>query len=106
MKETLFYHLESLKMLNFLQGTPRGSWASFDLRNSQPDASIAGLLDAVDADTVDSINEMKRSDKRPKKVFALYPLQTEAEMSERRFPSKVPQENIRHRILVQCNKLE
>ena len=93
-------------MHNFLQGTPRGSWASFDLRNSQPDAAIAGLLDAVDADTVDSINEIKRSDKRPRKVFALYPLQTETEMSERRFPSKVPQENIRHRILVQCNKLE
>ncbi len=34
------------------QGTPRGSWASFDLRNSQPDAPIAGLLDSVDADTV------------------------------------------------------
>ena len=37
------------------QGTPRGSWASFDLRNSQPDAAIAGLLDSVDADTVDSV---------------------------------------------------
>lgn len=88
------------------QGTPRGSWASFDLRNSQPDPVIAGVLDSVDADTVDSINEVKRSEKRAKKVFALYPLQPEPEMSERRFPAKVPQENIRHRILVQCNKLE
>jgi len=49
---------------------------------------------------------MKRVEKRPKKVFALYPIQTEPEMTERRFPAKVPQENIRHRILVQCNKLE
>ncbi len=49
---------------------------------------------------------MKRGEKRPKKIFALYPIQTEPEMTERRFPAKVPQENIRHRILVQCNKLE
>ena len=49
---------------------------------------------------------MKRGEKRPKKVFALYPIQTEPEMTERRFPAKVPQENMRHRILVQCNKLE
>ena len=40
--------------------TPRGSWASFDLRNSTPDAPIAGLLDSWDADTVDSSNENKR----------------------------------------------
>ena len=27
--------------------TPRGSWASFDLRSSQPDELIMGLLDKV-----------------------------------------------------------
>lgn len=88
------------------QGTPRGSWASFDLRNSQPDAPVAGLLDVVNPDTVDSLNELKRSEKRPKKIFSLYPHQPESEMTERRFPAKVPQENVRHRILVQCNKLQ
>ena len=64
--------------------TPRGSWASFDLRNSQPDAPIAGLLESWDADTVDSANESKRRETRPVKLFGLYPTPSEAEMIERR----------------------
>ena len=36
----------------------RGSWASFDLRSSQPDPLIAGLLDHVDAETIDELNEV------------------------------------------------
>ena len=86
--------------------TPRGSWASFDLRNSQPDAPIAGLLDSWDADTVDSANENKRRDLRPIKIFGLYPTPSENEMIERRLMAEEPMESIRHRIYVQCNKLE
>lgn len=86
--------------------TPRGSWASFDLRNSQPDAPIAGLLDSWDADTVDSSNENKRREMRPVKLFGLYPTPNEAEMIERRLLADEPMENIKHRIYVQCNKLE
>ena len=41
--------------------TPRGSWATFDLRNSQPDAPVPGLLDHVDAETVDHLNEVLRN---------------------------------------------
>ena len=37
----------------------RGSWASFDLRSSQPDPLIAGLLDHVDAETIDELNEVQ-----------------------------------------------
>ena len=37
----------------------RGSWASFDLRSSQPDPLIAGLLDHVDAETIDEQNEVQ-----------------------------------------------
>lgn len=39
----------------------RGSWASFDLRSSQPDPLIAGLLDHVDAETIDELNEVQNS---------------------------------------------
>jgi len=105
------FHSDKFSLMKFQfvngndQGT-RGSWASFDLKNSQPDAPIAGLFDSIDADTVDSVNELKRSEKRPKKIFALFHHQPESEMTERRFPAKVPQENVRHRILVQCNKLQ
>ena len=37
----------------------RGSWASFDLRSSQPDPMIPGLLAHVDAETVDELNEVQ-----------------------------------------------
>ena len=84
----------------------RGSWASFDLRNSQPDAPIAGLLDSWDADTVDSANENKRREMRPVKIFGLYPTPSDSEMIERRLMAEEPMESIKHRIYVQCNKLE
>ncbi len=88
--------------------TPRGSWATFDLRNSQPDALIPGLLDHVDADTVDQLNEVRRGESgRAERLLPLCPPQQEAECVERRPTAEEPQENrARHRILVQCNKLE
>lgn len=76
------------------------------MRNSQPDAPIAGLLDSWDADTVDSTNENKRRELRPIKLFGLYQTPCEAEMIERRLMADEPLENIKHRIYVQCNKLE
>ena len=47
-----------------------------------------------------------RSEKRSKNIFTLYPPQTEAEMIERRTPAAEPSENMGHRILVVCNKLD
>ena len=88
---------------------PRGSWASFDLRNSQPDAPIAGLLEHSDAEAVEAANESRRqaSDSRVGQLFRLYPSQPESEMVERRCPAEEPSEpGGRHRIHVQCNKLE
>jgi hypothetical protein len=40
------------------------------------------------------------------RLFGLYPTPSEAEMVERRLMAYEPMENIKHRILVQCNKLE
>lgn len=55
---------------------------------------------------MDSANESKRREMRPVKIFGLYPIPHEAEMIERRLMAFEPMENIKHRIFVQCNKLE
>lgn len=44
--------------------TPRGSWASLDLRHSQHDPLLPGLLDRVCPETIDLNNEQKRSEDR------------------------------------------
>lgn len=46
------------------QDTPRGSWASLDLRHSQHDPLLPNLLDRVNPETVDQVNEQKRSEDR------------------------------------------
>ena len=63
-------------------------------------------LDSWNADTVDSSNENKRTESRPIKLFGLYQSPSESEMIERRLMADEPMENIKHRIFVQCNKLE
>ena len=84
--------------------TPRGSWATFDLRNSNPDPAVPGLLDHVDALVTDQLNEVRRAENRPEQVLALFP--SEQEVVERRLQPEEPTEQPKHRILVQCNKLE
>ena len=54
----------------------------------------------------DSANESKRRDMRPIKLFGLYPTPNDSELIERRLMAYEPMENIKHRILVQCNQLE
>nr|CAD7402776.1 unnamed protein product [Timema poppensis] len=44
--------------------TPRGSWASFDLRNSVNDQLILTLLERVPPETVDQLNEVRRLEQR------------------------------------------
>lgn len=44
--------------------TPRGSWASLDLRHSQHDPLLPGLLDRVCPETIDQMNEQKRLEDR------------------------------------------
>ena len=43
---------------------------------------------------------------RKPRLFSLYPPQSETDIVERRMLSEEPKENLSHRILVQCNKLE
>uniref|UniRef100_T1J9Y0 Uncharacterized protein n=1 Tax=Strigamia maritima TaxID=126957 RepID=T1J9Y0_STRMM len=94
--------------LNSLNDTPRGSWASsvFDLRNSASDPLIPSLLDRVPIEDVDNLNEKRRSEDRQESVFALYPLQDEDEIVERRLPPEMPAEQMGHRILVKCLTLK
>jgi hypothetical protein len=44
--------------------TPRGSWASFDLRNSVSDQLIPSLLERVAPETIDQLNEVRRQEER------------------------------------------
>jgi hypothetical protein len=44
--------------------TPRGSWASFDLRNSVSDLLIPSLLERVAPETIDQLNEVRRQEER------------------------------------------
>ncbi|XP_023320823.1 dedicator of cytokinesis protein 7, partial [Eurytemora carolleeae] len=85
--------------------TPRGSWASFDLRTSKPDDLLPGLLDKVDPDLSEEENYKKRQENRPDALFSLYPEQDEFTMVERRSVADMPAEIQGHRILVKCLEL-
>lgn len=86
--------------------TPRGSWASFDLRNSVSDPPIPSLLERVPPETIDQLNEVRRQEERQSGLFSLYPPQDEDEVIEKRIPAEVPTEHIVHRILVKCIQLK
>ncbi|KAK7862685.1 hypothetical protein R5R35_000927 [Gryllus longicercus] len=86
--------------------TPRGSWASFDLRNSVSDMLIPSLLERVPPETIDQLNEARRLEDRQNALFSLYPMQDEEEIIERRIPAEIPSENMGHRILVKCLQLK
>ncbi len=61
----------------------------------------------MDAETVDHLNEVRRADGRIERILGLCQPQPEAECVERRPKAEEPMEpRARHRILVQCNKLE
>lgn len=49
--------------------TPRGSWASFDLRNSVSDPLIPSLLERVPPETIDQLNEVRRQEERQVCLF-------------------------------------
>ena len=83
----------------------RQSWASVDIRTAQPDEPIAGLLDKVDVEVMDSVNASKRMEQRPESVFSLYPEQDDADVIEKRTTAQLPAEVQAHRILVKCLEL-
>ncbi|XP_071439283.1 dedicator of cytokinesis protein 7 [Hetaerina americana] len=101
------YKESSLSQQSFHSAdTPRGSWASFDLRNSISDALIPSLLERIPPETVDELNEARRTEERQDALFSLFPTQEEEEIIERRFPAEIPSEHIGHRILVKCLQLK
>lgn len=86
--------------------TPRGSWASFDLRSSVNDPLIPGLLDRIPTDAIDQSNEHKRQEDRQEALFNLYQETDIDDVIERRLPAELPMEPMGHRILVKCLQLK
>lgn len=85
--------------------TPRGSWASFDLRSSVNDPLIPGLLDRTPADTIDHNNEKRRLEDRQESIFALNQ-DIDDDIVEKRLPAEIPYEHIGHRFVVKCLQLK
>uniref|UniRef100_A0A1B0BZM0 Dedicator of cytokinesis protein 7 n=1 Tax=Glossina palpalis gambiensis TaxID=67801 RepID=A0A1B0BZM0_9MUSC len=85
--------------------TPRGSWASFDLRRSINDPLIPSLLDDLPPEHVDQANEIKRQEDRQEALFSLYPEAEAEDLIERRLPAEIPIEHVGHRIFVKCLQL-
>ncbi|XP_037960753.1 dedicator of cytokinesis protein 7 [Teleopsis dalmanni] len=85
--------------------TPRGSWASFDLRRSVNDPLIPNLLDAVPPEQIDQTNDARRQEDRQEAMFALYPEADPEDLIERRLPAEIPMEHIGHRVFVKCLQL-
>lgn len=86
--------------------TPRGSWASFDLRSSVNDPLISGLLDRLPPDQVDQANETRRVEDRQDGLFSLCIENDPEEAVERRLPAEIPIEHVGHRIMVKCIHLK
>ncbi|KAH8283104.1 hypothetical protein KR054_012188, partial [Drosophila jambulina] len=85
--------------------TPRGSWASFDLRRSVNDPLIPNLLDNVPPEQIDQTNEARRQEDRQVALFSLYPESDLEESIERRLLAEIPMEHMGHRIQVKCLQL-
>lgn len=85
--------------------TPRGSWASFDLRRSINDPLIPNLLDDVPPEHIDQTNELRRQEDRQEALFSLYPEAEAEDIIERRLPAELPIEHMGHRIFVKCLQL-
>ena len=45
-----------------MSDTPRGSWATFDLRQTASDPPLPGLLDRLAPDVIDNVNKLRRSE--------------------------------------------
>ncbi|KAI5632984.1 dedicator of cytokinesis protein 7 [Phthorimaea operculella] len=87
--------------------TPRGSWASLDLRSSSSDPLLPDLFERKPAEQLDAINEAKRLENRQSDLLGLYtPYLDEEEAVERRLAAEMPCEVMGHRILVVCHQLK
>jgi len=52
----------SVKSSSSISDTPRGSWATFDLRQTASDAFVSGLLDRLAPDAIDNVNKIRRTE--------------------------------------------
>ncbi|CAG9567548.1 unnamed protein product [Danaus chrysippus] len=87
--------------------TPRGSWASLDLRSSSSDPLLPEIFEKKAPEQVDAINEAKRMENRQSDLLGLYaPYLDEEEAVERRLAAEMPCELMGHRILVVCHQLK
>lgn len=86
--------------------TPRGSWASFDLRSSVNDPLLPGLLDRIPAEAIDQSNDKRRSEERQDSIFTLTQEIDVEDVIEKRIPAEMPFEHIGHRFLVKCLQLK
>ncbi|XP_063618134.1 dedicator of cytokinesis protein 7 [Cydia splendana] len=102
--------------------TPRGSWASLDLRSSSSDPLLPDLFERRPPEQQDAINEARRYDNcsslfggsspfelenRQADLLGLYsPYLDEEEAVERRLAAEMPSEVAGHRILVHCHQLK
>ncbi|CAH0726332.1 unnamed protein product, partial [Brenthis ino] len=87
--------------------TPRGSWASLDLRSSSSDPLLPDVFEKKPPEQVDAINEAKRLENRQSDLLGLYaPYLDEDEAVERRLAAEMPCEVMGHRILVVCHQLK
>ncbi|XP_063839037.1 dedicator of cytokinesis protein 7 [Ostrinia nubilalis] len=87
--------------------TPRGSWASLDLRSSSSDPLLPDLFERRPPEQMDAANEAKRLENRQPDLLGLYtPYLDEDEAVERRLAAEMPSEVMGHRILVNCHQLK
>ncbi|CAB3248142.1 unnamed protein product [Arctia plantaginis] len=87
--------------------TPRGSWASLDLRSSSSDPLLPDLFERKPPEQIDALNEARRLENRQPDLLGLYtPYLDEEEAVERRLAAEMPCEIMGHRILVVCHQLK
>lgn len=86
--------------------TPRGSWASFDLRSSVNDPLLPEVLERTPLDIFNEQSVNPRDDDRQDSLFSLYTERDNDDNIERRLAAEIPYEHLGHRILVKCLQLK
>ena len=61
-RQRLNFQANSIRSSSSVSDTPRGSWATFDLRQTASDPLLPGLLDRLAPDVIDNVNKIRRSE--------------------------------------------
>lgn len=59
---TINLQANSIRSSSSVSDTPRGSWATFDLRQTASDPPLPGLLDRLAPDVIDNVNKLRRNE--------------------------------------------